>query len=196
MMALFDVAALVRLARLPPDQPVAPQKRPYRCEKGRPWSCSVRTWPSPNRPGSKPGSRSRCARTSPQTASDARTPASASRWSASNCPIASASRFSGPLGRIVLARALKCLAGHHAIIVDDIGYVQQNREEMEVLFALLASRRAGAAARVPARGSGEHEEPGADQRRRLPDRLERCARRLAPCAVGYGMTGNVGDPFT
>jgi DNA replication protein DnaC len=39
-----------------------------------------------------------------------------------------------------LARALKRLAGHDAIIIDDIGYVQQNREEMEVLFALLADR--------------------------------------------------------
>jgi DNA replication protein DnaC len=39
-----------------------------------------------------------------------------------------------------LARVLKRLAGHDAIIVDDIGYVQQNREEMEVLFALLADR--------------------------------------------------------
>lgn len=37
-----------------------------------------------------------------------------------------------------LARALKRLASHDAIIIDDIGYVQQNREEMEVLFALLA----------------------------------------------------------
>jgi len=39
-----------------------------------------------------------------------------------------------------LARALKRLAGHDAILIDDIGYVQQNREEMEVLFALLADR--------------------------------------------------------
>jgi DNA replication protein DnaC len=39
-----------------------------------------------------------------------------------------------------LARVLKRLASHDAIIVDDIGYVQQNREEMEVLFALLADR--------------------------------------------------------
>jgi len=39
-----------------------------------------------------------------------------------------------------LARVLKRLAGHDAIIIDDIGYVQQNREEMEVLFALLADR--------------------------------------------------------
>ncbi|MGH7410684.1 MAG: IS21-like element helper ATPase IstB [Candidatus Methylomirabilis sp.] len=39
-----------------------------------------------------------------------------------------------------LARVLKRLAGHDAIIIDDIGYVQQNREEMEVLFALFADR--------------------------------------------------------
>ncbi len=39
-----------------------------------------------------------------------------------------------------LARALKRLSGFDAILIDDIGYVQQNREEMEVLFALLADR--------------------------------------------------------
>ena len=39
-----------------------------------------------------------------------------------------------------LARVLKRLAGHDAIVIDDIGYVQQNRDEMEVLFALLADR--------------------------------------------------------
>ena len=39
-----------------------------------------------------------------------------------------------------LARALKKLASFEAIIIDDIGYGQQNREEMEVLFALLADR--------------------------------------------------------
>lgn len=39
-----------------------------------------------------------------------------------------------------LARVLKRLGGHDAIVIDDIGYVQQDREEMEVLFALLADR--------------------------------------------------------
>lgn len=39
-----------------------------------------------------------------------------------------------------LARALRRLARFDAIIVDDIGYVQQSREEMEVLFTLLADR--------------------------------------------------------
>jgi DNA replication protein DnaC len=39
-----------------------------------------------------------------------------------------------------LVRVLKRLAGFDAVIIDDIGYVQQNREEMEVLFALLADR--------------------------------------------------------
>ena len=39
-----------------------------------------------------------------------------------------------------LARKLKTLAKYDAIIIDDIGYVQQNREEMEVLFTLLADR--------------------------------------------------------
>jgi DNA replication protein DnaC len=39
-----------------------------------------------------------------------------------------------------LARVLKRLARFDALIIDDIGYVQQDREEMEVLFALLAAR--------------------------------------------------------
>lgn len=39
-----------------------------------------------------------------------------------------------------LPRALKRLSRYEAIIIDDIGYVQQNREEMEVLFILLAER--------------------------------------------------------
>jgi DNA replication protein DnaC len=39
-----------------------------------------------------------------------------------------------------LARALHRLQKYDAVIIDDIGYVQQNREEMEVLFALLADR--------------------------------------------------------
>lgn len=39
-----------------------------------------------------------------------------------------------------LAKALKKLSGYDALIIDDIGYVQQNREEMEVLFTLLADR--------------------------------------------------------
>ena len=39
-----------------------------------------------------------------------------------------------------LPQFLKRLARYDAIIVDDIGYVQQNREEMEVLFTLFADR--------------------------------------------------------
>lgn len=39
-----------------------------------------------------------------------------------------------------LSRLLKRLAGFEAILIDDIGYVQQSREEMEVLFTLLAER--------------------------------------------------------
>lgn len=39
-----------------------------------------------------------------------------------------------------LAKALKSLRRYEAIIIDDIGYVQQDRAEMEVLFALLADR--------------------------------------------------------
>lgn len=39
-----------------------------------------------------------------------------------------------------LAKVLKKLGKYDALIIDDIGYVQQNREEMEVLFALIADR--------------------------------------------------------
>lgn len=39
-----------------------------------------------------------------------------------------------------LARVLKKLCRFDGILIDDIGYVQHNREEMEVLFTLLAER--------------------------------------------------------
>ncbi len=39
-----------------------------------------------------------------------------------------------------LPNALKKLSKFDAIIIDDIGYVQQKREEMEILFTLLAER--------------------------------------------------------
>jgi DNA replication protein DnaC len=39
-----------------------------------------------------------------------------------------------------LAKALKKLRHFEVLLIDDIGYVQQSREEMEVLFGLLADR--------------------------------------------------------
>jgi DNA replication protein DnaC len=39
-----------------------------------------------------------------------------------------------------LPKALNRLSRYDALIVDDIGYVQQTREEMEVFFTLLAER--------------------------------------------------------
>jgi DNA replication protein DnaC len=39
-----------------------------------------------------------------------------------------------------LSQAIKKLSHHEALVIDDIGYVQQSREEMEVLFTLLAER--------------------------------------------------------
>jgi DNA replication protein DnaC len=39
-----------------------------------------------------------------------------------------------------LAKALKKLSRFDALVVDDIGYVQHDRDEMEVLFTLLADR--------------------------------------------------------
>ena len=39
-----------------------------------------------------------------------------------------------------LARYLKRLSRYDAIIIDELGYIQQSRDEMEVLFTLLADR--------------------------------------------------------
>ena len=39
-----------------------------------------------------------------------------------------------------LKRILKTLARYDVLIIDDIGYVQQDQKEMEVLFTLLAER--------------------------------------------------------
>src|SRR5439155_6366308 len=39
-----------------------------------------------------------------------------------------------------LPGVLKRLAGYEALVLDDLGYGQQSREEMEVLFLLLAER--------------------------------------------------------
>ncbi len=39
-----------------------------------------------------------------------------------------------------LERLIKALHKYEALIIDDLGYVQQSREEMEVLFTLLAER--------------------------------------------------------
>lgn len=41
---------------------------------------------------------------------------------------------------LVLPKILRKLGKYQALIIDDIGYVQQSREEMEVLFTLLADR--------------------------------------------------------
>jgi DNA replication protein DnaC len=41
---------------------------------------------------------------------------------------------------LTLSRALKRLAVYDGLLIDDLGYVQQSREEMEVLFTLLAER--------------------------------------------------------
>jgi len=39
-----------------------------------------------------------------------------------------------------LSRVFKNLSRYEVLILDDLGYVQQSREEMEVLFSLLAER--------------------------------------------------------
>ena len=41
---------------------------------------------------------------------------------------------------LTLERELKKLDRFEALIIDDIGYVQQNRDEMEILFTLLSYR--------------------------------------------------------
>jgi DNA replication protein DnaC len=51
-------------------------------------------------------------------------------------------RLSRPLSHAygVAERTLTKLARYDAVILDDLGYVQQSREEMEVLFTFLAER--------------------------------------------------------
>lgn len=44
------------------------------------------------------------------------------------------------IAELMITRLLNKLSLYDAIIIDDIGYVQQSRDEMEVLFALLADR--------------------------------------------------------
>ncbi len=39
-----------------------------------------------------------------------------------------------------LSRLIQKLGRYEAVLIDDLGYVQQSREEMEVLFTLLAER--------------------------------------------------------
>ena len=39
-----------------------------------------------------------------------------------------------------LPQLIKRLSGYEAILIDDLGYVQQSRQEMEVLFTLLSER--------------------------------------------------------
>ncbi len=46
----------------------------------------------------------------------------------------------GAKRELKLPRAIKKLSGYEVLILDDLGYVQQSREEMEVLFTLLAER--------------------------------------------------------
>jgi DNA replication protein DnaC len=41
---------------------------------------------------------------------------------------------------LALAKLIKHLSLYEAILIDDLGYVQQSRDEMEVLFTLLAER--------------------------------------------------------
>lgn len=41
---------------------------------------------------------------------------------------------------LTLVKLLKKLSRYEVLVLDDIGYVQQNRDEMEVLFTLLAER--------------------------------------------------------
>ena len=86
-----------------------------------------------------------------------------------------------------LERFLKKLAGFEALIIDDLGYVQQSREEMEVLFTLLAERYERGSVLLtsnlpfsqwtadlqgPDDDGGGHRPPGASQRDRGVERAE------------------------
>ena len=78
-----------------------------------------------------------------------------------------------------LSRVLKRMSKYEALLIDDIGYVQQSREEMEVLFTLLAERyergtrdahqqpavlEVGDHLQGPDDDGGGHRPPGASQR--------------------------------
>lgn len=60
------------------------------------------------------------------------------------CPITPTYRLVDDLLRakrdLLLENVLRHLDGFEVLILDDIGYVQQSRDEMEVLFTLLAER--------------------------------------------------------
>ena len=88
---------------------------------------------------------------------------------------------------LTLEKELKKLDRFEALIVDDIGYVQQSREEMEVLFTLLAHRyerrsilltrqldllRLGEDLQGPSDDGGSHRPAGAPQRDSGTQRLE------------------------
>ena len=92
---------------------------------------------------------------------------------------AGAGTAGGQAGPEDCSRVLKQLAAYAALIVDDLGYVQQSREEMEVLFTLLggavrAGQRAadeqpavlgvGGDLQGPDDDGGGHRPPGASQR--------------------------------
>ena len=66
---------------------------------------------------------------------DSQRPQSASATCARWCRICC-----GPRRNCGLSRAIQKLAYYEALVIDDLGYVQQSREEMEVLFTLLAER--------------------------------------------------------
>ena len=53
-----------------------------------------------------------------------------------------------------LPRALRKLDLFDILVLDDIGYVQQNRDETEVLFNVLAERRSNTIASNPVFSSG------------------------------------------
>ena len=55
------------------------------------------------------------------------------------CAHAGAGSVGGQAGSEI-EQEIKRLAGYEGLIIDDMGYVQQSREEMEVLFTLLAER--------------------------------------------------------
>ncbi len=57
----------------------------------------------------------------------------------STCDVMSSS-CCGPSGRLKLDKLLKKLSKYDALMIDDFGYVKQDRDEMEVLFTLLAYR--------------------------------------------------------
>lgn len=95
-------------------------------------------------------------------------------------------------------RFIKRLASFEALIIDDLGYVPQSREEMEVLFTLLAERYERGSVLLSSKVGActPQANPARENRRR--DDLDRAFSRKAPEGIRYaeGWPGQPGKTPT